>query len=109
MHTEHNETQKKLSNLYPSSFILDGIEYASVEAFRMSTKYPATDPRHVEIRQLSGLKAKTAGRDARLSKSIEYQGERIRIGSPEHHALLKRALRAKLEQNPDILKALLDT
>lgn len=109
MRMEHNEMQKKLSNLYPSSFTLDGIEYASVEAFRMSIKYPATDPRHVEIRKLSGIKAKTAGGEAKLFKSIEYQGEHIRIGSPEHHALLKRALRAKLEQNPDILKALLDT
>ena len=39
MHPEHNEAQKKLSNLYPSPFTLDGIEYASVEAFRMSIKY----------------------------------------------------------------------
>lgn len=109
MHPEHNEVQKKLSNLSPSPFSLDGVEYASVEAFRMSIKYPPTDPRHIEIRQLSGIKAKSAGRDAKAFKSFLYQWKEIRIGSVEHHALLKRALRAKLEQNPHILQTLLDT
>jgi predicted NAD-dependent protein-ADP-ribosyltransferase YbiA (DUF1768 family) len=60
MHPEHNEAQKKLSNLYPSPFTLDGVEYSSVEAFRMSIKYPENDPRHQEIRTLSGIKAKNA-------------------------------------------------
>lgn len=109
MSTEHGETQKKLSNLYPSPFVLDGVEYASVEAFRMSIKYPPTDPRRVEIRQLSGMKAKNAWRDAKWFKSLWYENKEIRIWSPEHHALLKRALKAKLEQNPDILETLLNT
>ncbi len=60
MHPEHDEAQKKLSNLYPSPFTLDGIEYASVEAFRMSIKYLENDPRHTEIRGLFGVKAKSA-------------------------------------------------
>lgn len=109
MHPDHDESQKKLSNLYPSPFILDDIEYASVEAFWMSIKYPENDPRRREIRTLSGIKAKLAGRDAKNFTSLYYQGKEIQIGSPEHHALMKRAIRAKLEQNPDILQTLLAT
>ncbi|TSC92622.1 MAG: Uncharacterized protein CEN89_552 [Candidatus Berkelbacteria bacterium Licking1014_7] len=35
--------------------------------------------------------------------------QKIEVGSPEHHELMKQAIRAKLEQNPDVLKLLLDT
>lgn len=79
MHPEHNEAQKKLSNLYPSTFILDGIEYASVEAFWMSIKYSENDSRRREIRELSGIKAKSAGRDAKPNKTLQYQGKEIII------------------------------
>lgn len=109
MHPEHNEAQKKLSNLYRSPFILDWIEYASVEAFRMSIKYPEWDPRRVEIRKLSGLDAKKAGNDAKGIKTLLYQWKEIVLWSAEHHALMKSAIRAKLEQNPNILQILLDT
>ena len=109
MHPEHNEAQQQLSNLYPSPFTLDGVEYASVEAFRMSIKYPENDPRRQEIRTLSGIKAKNAWKDAQSFKTLYYQDKEIVIGSTEHHALMKRAIRAKLEQNPDILETLLAT
>ncbi|MBI4157621.1 hypothetical protein HY502_02130 [Candidatus Woesebacteria bacterium] len=42
-------------------------------------------------------------------KNITYLGILIEIGSPEHQALMKRAVRAKLEQNPVVLKKLLET
>lgn len=109
MRPEFSEVQKKLSNLYPSPFILDGVQYASIEAFWMSIKYPFSDPRRVEIRDLSWVPAKHAGRDARRQKTLCYLWQKIVIWSQEHHDLLKRALRAKLEQNPDILEALLST
>jgi predicted NAD-dependent protein-ADP-ribosyltransferase YbiA (DUF1768 family) len=47
-----------LSNLYPSPFTLDGVEYASVEAFRMYIKYPEEYLDRENIKTLSGLKAK---------------------------------------------------
>lgn len=109
MHPEFSEEQQKLSNLYPSPFTLDNIRYASVEAFWMSIKYPEWDPRRVEIRELSGLAAKKSGKDAKDIKTLHYQGKEIIVGSSDHHALMKRAIRAKLEQNPDILNTLLDT
>jgi predicted NAD-dependent protein-ADP-ribosyltransferase YbiA (DUF1768 family) len=58
---------------------------------------------------LFGKEAKKAGRRAGDIKEIEYQGQKIKVGSPEHHELMKRAIRAKLEQNPEVLKLLLDT
>jgi hypothetical protein len=42
-------------------------------------------------------------------KTLLYQDKEIVIGSTEHHELMKRAIRAKLEQTPDILETLLAT
>jgi len=109
MHPEHNEIQKQLSNLYPSPFKLDGVEYASVEAFWMSIKYPENSQRREEVRKLSGVAAKLAGKGMENIATIQYLWKDIQVGSEEHHALLKRAIRAKLENNPKILKTLLDT
>jgi hypothetical protein len=73
MHPEHNEAQKKLSNLYPSPFTLDRESYESVEAFRMSIKYPEDDPRRQEIRKLSEMAAKSAGKEVQNIKTLSYQ------------------------------------
>jgi hypothetical protein len=40
----------------------------------MSIKYPENDPRRIEIRELSGIKAKVAGKEAKDIKIIYYQG-----------------------------------
>lgn len=109
LHPEHNETQKKLSNLYHSPFSLDGERYESVEAFRVSIKYPENDPHRKSIRKLFDKAAKEAGKDVQNVKVIQYQGNEIQVGSEEHHQLLKRALRAKLEWNPWVRNALVDT
>jgi predicted NAD-dependent protein-ADP-ribosyltransferase YbiA (DUF1768 family) len=57
---QHSEAEKMLSNLYPSPFTLDGVEYASVEGFRMAIKYPPDHPEHKDVRALSGKEAKKA-------------------------------------------------
>lgn len=106
---ESPEIERQLSNLYPSPFTLDGVEYASVEAFRMYIKYPEEYLDRENIKTLSGLKAKLSWNDAKFIKSFIYQWNEIVMWSDGHHALLKRAIKAKLEQNPDILQALLNT
>jgi len=106
---EAQEIEKKLSNLYPSPFTLDGVEYASVEAFRMYIKYPEWYANRESIRELSSLKAKMSWDDSKFIRSFKYHWEEIEMWSEKHHALLKMALRAKLQQNPDILKDLLET
>jgi hypothetical protein len=55
------------------------------------------------------MAAKSAGKEVQNIKTLSYQWKEIVVGSDEHHQLLKRALRAKLAQNPDILQILLDT
>ena len=109
VHPEHNETQKKLSNLYHSPFTLDGERYESVEAFRVSIKYPENDSHRKSIRKIFDKTAKEAVKDVQNVKVIQYQGNEIQVGSEEHHQLLKRALRAKLERNPWVKDALIDT
>lgn len=106
---EYQEVEKKLSNLYPSPFTLDWVGYASIEAFRMHIKYPKWYPNREKIRLLSWMDAKRSWDDAKFIKSFIYQWKIIEMWSDEHHTLLKRALKAKLEQHPDILQALLDT
>lgn len=95
-----NELGKQLSNFAETPFVLDGQEYASIEAFYVSLRYPADQ--RADIAKLSGLAAKRAGRVSHDGQTV-YNGETIKFGSPEHHELVKRALRAKIEQNPELL------
>lgn len=106
---ESAEVEKQLSNLYPSPFIFDGVEYASIEAFWMSIKYPESYIGRDSIKLLDWIKAKRSWEDAKFLKSFKYQWKEIVMWSEDHHYLLKRALKAKLQQYPDILQALLNT
>lgn len=101
-----NELEKKLSNLYHSPFILDGVEYASVEAFRMSIKYPLENQKHFDIRNMYGLEAKKAWRDVRFIKNLQYNWHNIIVWSQLHHFLLKRAIKAKLDAHLEIAQLL---
>ncbi len=103
------ETERMLSNFAHTPFELDGVHYESVEAFWQSIKLPEGSKDRMEIAGLIGGKAKKAGRLTRDIKEIQYQGQTIEVGSPEHHELMRKAIRAKLEQNPDVLKLILDT
>jgi hypothetical protein len=58
---------------------------------------------------MHGIKSKIIGNGTPKSETFEYNGQIYRVGSPEHQGLMKRVIRAKLEQNPHILKLLLDT
>ena len=78
---------------------------ASVEGFWQGLKWPAGSPERLRIFGLSGLEAKLAGSGA-PSGDIEIGGRRIERGSAAHHALAEQAMRAKLEQNPDVQAAL---
>lgn len=104
-----NLLEKELSNLSYSPFTLDGVEYASVEAFRMRIKYPENDLSRNEIRYLYGLAAKKAGQEADSDRYVYYNGKHIIKWSDEHHALLKRAIAAKLEQNPSLKQLLIES
>lgn len=103
------ETERMLSNFAHAPFDLDGKHYGSVEGFWQSLKFPEDSEEREEVANLIGGKAKRAGKKVGEVVEIEYQGERIKVGSSGHHELMKKAIKAKLEQNPNILKLLLDT
>jgi predicted NAD-dependent protein-ADP-ribosyltransferase YbiA (DUF1768 family) len=103
------ETEQMLSNFSHTPFNLDGVHYGSVEGFWQGIKFPEGSQERLETVKLSGVEAKRAGKPTREIREISYQGQRIEVGSPEHHELMKRAIRAKLEHNPKVLNLLLAT
>jgi predicted NAD-dependent protein-ADP-ribosyltransferase YbiA (DUF1768 family) len=102
------ETEQMLSNLAYSPFVLNGKHYNSVEGLWQGFKFDDEKKRE-EIAQLWGIEAKKAGRKAPKATEFEYQGEKFKVGSEEHQNLMRQAIKAKLEQNPHVLKLLLAT
>lgn len=99
---------KDLSNFADRPFTLDGRQYASVEAFYQGLKWPDAAKR-AEVSVLTGKEAKFSAREAPKSQTFEYEGQTYKLGSPEHHQLMKRAIRESLEQNPEVMKDFLET
>ncbi len=102
------EIARKLSNFEERRFVLDGKNYHSVEGWYQGLKWPDAKKR-AEIAKLSGAQAKKAGKGAPKQSQFIYQGKEISFGSPEHHQLVKAAIRASLEQSPEVAKAFLLT
>jgi predicted NAD-dependent protein-ADP-ribosyltransferase YbiA (DUF1768 family) len=99
---------KELSNFAERPFTLHGKAYASVEAWYQGLKWPEESKRE-EVAGLSGVEAKRAGRGAPKSDTFNYEGKDVKFGSPEHHALVKEAIKASLEQNPTVKAAFVET
>ena len=97
------EIGQLLSNFAHTPFELDGVSYASVEGFYVSILMQSSESRRNKVRGLWGFRAKRE-MPARKPEVFEYEGHQIRLGSPEHHALIKRAIRAKLETHPDVAR-----
>ena len=120
------------SNLAASPFELDGEMYGSIEGLWQMVKYPdltdPTDPRHQityphtrdEVKLMSMWESKTAGNLANQInhdngiKWVSYNHHRFNYvdnadGSEFHYKLIKRAMIAKVEQNPKIKALLIQT
>lgn len=120
-----------LSNFAATAFHLGGVRYASVEGFWQMMKYPegADDVRanvpgivwpktRDEVGQLSAFEAKDAGNVGSKAMTIlginwvTYQGRQLpyRIAERgEHYKLIVAAMRAKLDENPEVKAMLLKT
>jgi hypothetical protein len=85
------------------------IRCESVEGFWQGLKFPEGSLERDRVFALWGLEAKRAGAGAPPDDTIEFCGERVQRGSAAHHALAEKATRAKLEQNADVRRALLET
>jgi predicted NAD-dependent protein-ADP-ribosyltransferase YbiA (DUF1768 family) len=96
-----------ISNLGHAPFEMDGIEYASVEAFWQSLKF---EPEKREpLYSLFGKEAKKAGAREKYTKYVSYKEQKVRVGSSEHWALMQRACEHKFEQHTAAREALLAT
>lgn len=120
-----------LSNFAATPFELDGKRYASVEGFWQMMLYPQgqDDERakdksvtwkytREQVAQMTAFEAKSAGTLAEENMKklgidwCTYQGRRFpyRSATPgEHYRLIVAAMRAKLEQNPEVKRVLLAT
>lgn len=102
------EIGQLLSNFAHTPFGLDGISYASVEGFYVSILIQSSESRRDKARRLWGFRAKRE-MPGRKPEVFRYGSREIRLGSEEHHTLIKRAIRAKLEAHPDIARAFVAT
>ena len=120
-----------LSNFAATPFELDGKRYASVEGFWQMMLYPegpdderAKDKRVIwkytrdQVAQMTAIEAKQAGTLAEENMKnlginwVTFEGERFPYRSAKpgrHYQLITEAMRAKLEQNPEVRRILLAT
>jgi predicted NAD-dependent protein-ADP-ribosyltransferase YbiA (DUF1768 family) len=97
-----------LSNFAQTPFVLDGLQYQSVEGFWQSLKFEKNSDRRA-VAQLWGGAAKKATKGMGQPERFEYMDKIIRAGTHEHHALMYAANFAKFTQNEAAKAALLAT
>lgn len=120
------------SNFAATSFVLDDVNYGSVEGFWQMMKFPDAlleeDPRsdsafswtHTrdEVSAMVGFEAKDAGNEgSKVMKDlninwVSYRGKQVEYRTTEkgeHYELIRKAMRAKLDQNPQVKDLLLKT
>lgn len=122
------------SNLAHAPFFFEGSHYASIEALWQMMKYPdlsdKKDPRiavahlypyqRTELYDLHGFESKKAGDAANAInkqygfKLVSYKKKHfdykdMSVGSNLHYQIIKKAIKAKVEQNPAIKKLLMQT
>jgi peptidoglycan/xylan/chitin deacetylase (PgdA/CDA1 family)/predicted NAD-dependent protein-ADP-ribosyltransferase YbiA (DUF1768 family) len=120
-----------LSNFAPTPFTFRGQRYASLEGFWQMTKYPEgdDDPRarfegntwkfkRQEVAAMTAFEAKAAGDLGSKNMHrmgidwVSFEGEHFPYRPAEpgrHYQLIVAAMRAKLEQNPEVERVLLAT
>lgn len=117
-----------LSNFAATPFTLDGQRFASLEGFWQAMKFPENkaDERNrvqwpftrSEVEQMTAFQAKNAGKKAEkimqdLNISwITYRGQKLDYRGADqdkHYEIILAATRAKIEQNPEVKKVLLQT
>jgi predicted NAD-dependent protein-ADP-ribosyltransferase YbiA (DUF1768 family) len=95
----------RLSNFSSDPFMLDGLTFASAEGFIQGIMWPEGHANRDAAFAAVGFAAKRFGKTAER-RFVWWRGETIPFGSPEHHALIERGIRAKFEQNPEAMTAL---
>ncbi|MBA4027306.1 MAG: hypothetical protein C0473_03595 [Cyanobacteria bacterium DS3.002] len=96
-----------MSNFAETPFTLKGQRFASVEGFYQSLKFTDAEMRS-RVANMSGPIAKSFGRKG-TAEAATFEGNTFPFGSAQHHDLIKDALRAKLEQHPQIAAEFIST
>lgn len=98
----------RLSNLSHSPFILDGMEYSSVEGFIRHLVFSEGDFRRDLCTELDGTDTVAMGYQALEAglTDCHYGGRTFAAGSEEWERLVERAIRAKFEQHESSRRAL---
>lgn len=98
-----------LSNFAPHSFVIDGVECASMEGFLQSLKFSSPEMQR-EVCKLVGKAAKFKGKKKKWyrTQTLYWQGKEIPRDSDEYQELLDRAYN-ELGKNEGFKKALLAT
>ena len=105
--TSSDPSIRLISNFAPTPFHLDGRDYACVEGFWQSLKFPEAE--RERIARMDGLASRMARLEARYGATITYEGEEVAVGTWNHWQLMERACSAKFAQNADVREALLAT
>lgn len=108
-----------LSNFAATPFEVDGVDVHTAEGLIQGVKFEDECMQREVCALSSGLEAKHAGRNAnkRIERELQsqgsalvfWQGRSFGFRSPEHFALLRRALEAKFASNAAARTALLST
>ena len=117
-----------LSNFAATAFVLDEVNYASVEGFWQMMKFPEDneDPRSAlaypysreQVSAMTAFTAKDAGKIGEMKMKelgidwVTYQGTRMTYCSIEkgqHFELIKKAMIEKVNQNPEVKRILMMT
>jgi predicted NAD-dependent protein-ADP-ribosyltransferase YbiA (DUF1768 family) len=106
--TSPDEIGRLMSNFAERRFTLHGKSYRSIEGWYQGLKWPDAKNRAAAAR-LFGPEARHAAKGAPAAGTFVYEGIDYRFGSPEHHQLIKTAIRASLDQNPALKTAFLAT
>src|SRR6185437_9905823 len=101
------EPIRLIANFAPTPFELDGMHYACVEAFWQSLRFPPEE--RAAIAALHGGAAKGRSAQRPYGSHVIYGEREIPVGAYEHWQLMRRACRAKFEQNADAHAVLLGT
>lgn len=91
----------EMSNFAHTPFTLDGRRFGSVEALYVWLKWSGNPEKQAEAMSMHGYEAKKFGKPS-TNTQAEYDGQQLSLGSPEHHALLKRGIQQKLIEHPDV-------
>lgn len=98
-----------LSNLYNNPFVMDQIEFGSIEGFLQGLREPNPD-KQLEIFKMHGIQAKRTGRGIPIKdQTLYYRGEPFNRHSEKYQSLLNQAYFLMCGQNFLFRKALMHT